>query len=310
MPQGAAAVARPVPLTGDRPGLGLALMLAAVSLFACIDTSAKWLIVAGLPALQVAFVRYAGHLALALALCLSREGPRPILAASSWLQVARALALAGSTSLNFLGLQFLPLTTAVAILFAAPIVVTLLAIPLLGERVGPRRLAAVGAGFLGVLVVVQPWGASWHPAILLSLGALLSASLYYVLTRMVVLRGERSVWAGQVWVSGLAAVLLAPFALAHWSWPAAGPDWFAFGLIGLVGGTSHALVATANRWAGASVLTPVTYLHLPFVTVLGFVLFGTRPAASTLLGAAIIVGASAYLWRRDMMAARQRAEAR
>src|SRR4029079_6031257 len=95
----------------------------------------------------------------------------------------RAVALLGSTLLNFAALSFLPLTMTAAIMFSAPLWICLLSIPLLGEKVGRRRWAAMAVGFCGILIVARPWTGHLHPAILLCLAAALCASLYSILTR-------------------------------------------------------------------------------------------------------------------------------
>jgi threonine/homoserine efflux transporter RhtA len=130
-----------------RTGLGVGMMALAVLFFTCIDTSAKWLVTAGLASIQVAFVRYAVHFALALVVFLPREGRDAIRSNAPGRQFLRSMFLMGSTACNFAALQYLPITVTTTIMFAGPIVVTLLSIPILGERVGIHRIAAVLIGF-------------------------------------------------------------------------------------------------------------------------------------------------------------------
>ena len=114
-------------------------------------------------------------------------------------QLLRSIFLFSSTVCNFMALKFLPITVTTTIAFAGPIAVTLLAIPILGERVGLRRILAVCVGFLGVLVVIQPWGTEFHPAMFFSLAALVLASMYFIMTRM--LAGIETNATQQVWSS-------------------------------------------------------------------------------------------------------------
>jgi drug/metabolite transporter (DMT)-like permease len=174
----------PVAPREDRTGLGLGTMALAVAFFTLIDTSAKWLILAGLSAIQVVFVRYTGHFLVSALIYLPREGISAFRSNSPGRQILRSLFLFGSTFLNFTALKCLPITVTTTIMFASPIAVTLLAIPVLGEKVGLRRFLAVLAGFSGVLVAMQPWGAEYHPAMFLSFGALIVSSLYFVMTRL------------------------------------------------------------------------------------------------------------------------------
>lgn len=140
----------------DRTAVGVAAMALGVMCFTMIDTSAKWLIQAGLPVIQVVFVRYAVHFLFALVMYLPQQGFSVLISNSPKRQFLRSFFLLGSTACNFYALQFLPLTMTTTIMFAGPIVVTLLAIPILGEQVGIRRILAVCTGFLGVIVVIQP----------------------------------------------------------------------------------------------------------------------------------------------------------
>jgi drug/metabolite transporter (DMT)-like permease len=272
-------------------------MAAGVACFVGIDTSAKWLTLAGLPTLQIVFARYAGHLALSALAFLPRHGPGALRSRRPGLQLMRSAFLLGSTLLNFAALAHLPITLTITIMFATPIVVTLLSVPLLGERVGPRRLAAVGVGFAGVLIAMRPWGVGFHPAALLSVGALTCASLYFLATRR--LAGTESNATSQLWSSGLATAVVAPFALSAWTWPETALGWAVLLGIGAFGVTGHSLVTVAHRFAGASVLAPVAYLQLPFATVVGIAVFATPPTPWTLAGGLVIVTSGLYIWRRE-----------
>ncbi|MTH78196.1 DMT family transporter [Paracoccus aestuariivivens] len=282
---------------------GLLLMTGAVMLFAVQDTTAKFLLGSGLALMQVAFVRYLGHLVITLAAVLPKQGLSALRSINPKLQILRSLSLLGSTAFNFVGLSHLPLTTVTAIMFAGPVLTTLLAVPMLGERVSPMQFVAIMLGFVGVLIVVAPWQADFHPAILFSLTACVCTSFYFIFSRKL---AAESTAAQQVWSSGLAALCLAPFALMQWQEP---HSWLIVGLmclIGVVGGMSHSLVTLAHRIADASVLAPVVYLQLLFASIAGYLVFGQVPGASTLLGAVVIIAGGALLWlsgRRKRIAA-------
>lgn len=281
----------------DRTSSGVTLMALAVLFFTCIDTSAKWLILAGLPALQVVFARYIGHFIVALLLFLPQEGLSALRSNSPGRQFLRSAFLLGSTAMNFTALQYLPITVTTTIMFAGPVVVTLLAIPILGEKVGLRRIVAVCVGFTGVIVVMQPWGAEFHPAMLLSLGALVSASLYFVMTRM--LAGVEGNATQQLWSSGLAALAMLPFALEGWQWPTDLATWAVFCIIGGFGAVGHICATIAHRWADASILAPVIYIQIFLAAVAGIVVFDTWPTVWTLGGGLIIIASGLYIWQRE-----------
>ncbi len=280
----------------DRLTAGVLLMALAVAGFTGIDSSAKWLILAGLPALQVVFVRYAGHFLVAVAVYGLKDASA-FRSHAPGKQLLRSAVLAGGTILNFLALRNLPITLTTTIFFAVPILVTLLAVPVLGEKVGLRRVIAVCCGFVGVLIVVQPWGAAWHPAMFLSLGALVCASCYFLMTRM--LAGVESDATQQIWPSGFAALVLAPFVLQGWVWPGAAIDWVVFALIGGFGAGGHIAATTAHRWADASLLAPVVYIQIFLAAAAGWLLFDTLPTVWTLVGGVVIIASGLYIWQRE-----------
>ncbi|MBL8669443.1 MAG: DMT family transporter, partial [Alphaproteobacteria bacterium] len=165
----------------DRPK-GILLMIAAVSCFALLDATAKYLQTV-LPAEQVIWARFVGQLVIAAALLAWPP-------AGTWrsgnlkLQLLRSVFLAASTILNFRALHFLQLDVTTSIQFATPLIVTALAVPLLGERVGWRRWTAILVGFCGVLVIVNPTDIHAHWAVLLAVGTTVTSALYLITTRM------------------------------------------------------------------------------------------------------------------------------
>jgi drug/metabolite transporter (DMT)-like permease len=281
----------------DKVGLGVAMMAFAILLFTCIDTSAKWLILAGLPALQVVFARYAVHFFLSLGLFLPMEGMNALRSSHPWKEFLRAVFLFVSTICNFTSLKYLPITVTTTIMFAVPVVVTLLAIPVLGEKVGVRRVVAVCVGFLGVVVVMQPWGLGFHPAMFLNICALVLAAMYFVMTRM--LAGVERNSTMQIWSSGLATLCLAPVALPIWVWPAEPSGYAVLVAIGLFGGFGHISATAAHRYADASILSPVVYIQLFLAAIAGILVFGTWPTIWTLAGGLIIIASGIYIWQRE-----------
>ncbi|MBU2936736.1 MULTISPECIES: DMT family transporter [Pacificibacter] len=281
----------------DKVGLGVAMMALAIFFFTCIDTSAKWLILAGLPALQVVFARYAVHFLLSLVLFLPKEGTDALRTNNPWKEFFRAAFLFGSTICNFTSLKYLPITVTTTIMFAAPVVVTLLAIPVLKEKVGIRRVIAVCVGFIGVLVVMQPWGTAFHPAMFLNIAALALAAMYFVMTRL--LAGIERNSTMQLWSSGLSTLCLAPVALPIWVWPTQIVDLIVLGLIGMFGAFGHISATYAHRLADASILSPVVYIQLFLAAAASFLVFGTWPTLWTLVGGLIIIGSGIYIWQRE-----------
>jgi len=283
----------------DRTATGIIAMCLAVTCFTGIDSSAKWLILAGFATLQVAFVRYAVHFTISLAASVPRRGFADFRSNAPWRQLLRSSFLLSATLCNFLALQYLPLTITTTLFFAAPIVVTLLAIPVLGEQVGVRRIVAVCAGFSGVVVVMQPWGTEFHPAMFLSIGAMCAGSGYFIMTRL--LAGIESNATSQLWSSGIATLCLAPMGLAVWRWPEHPVEFVVMFASGSFGACGHILATYAHRMADASILAPVIYLQLLVAAGVGYFVFDTLPTIWTLCGALIIMGSGIYIWQRERL---------
>ena len=156
---------------------GIALMCGAVGCFAFLDASAKYL-GRHMDVLEVVWARYTFGFLLALLWSNPLRQPGMLRSARPGLQIARSALLLGSTTLNFFAIKYLQLDQALAITFSTPFLVAALSGPVLGEWVGPRRWAAIGVGFLGVLVVTRPGFDAIHPAALLSAAGALCYAVY------------------------------------------------------------------------------------------------------------------------------------
>ncbi len=281
----------------DRRVAAIALMIAATVINTGIDTCAKWLANAGLPATEVVFIRYAAHMALALALFWPTLGVRLFRTRALPTQLARGAALLVATILNFVAVKYLPLTVTASILFTMPLWICLLSIPMLGERVGPRRWIAVLTGFGGVLIITRPWSEQAHWAMLLSLGMAIGAALYSILSRR--LAGVDSTATQQFYAAAVATLGVAPVAFLDWRWPTAELDWVAFGMIGVFGWGGHQLMTLAHRLAPASALAPFGYAQILFMTVSSWAIFHTPPDRWTVVGAAVVIGSGLYIGLRE-----------
>lgn len=284
--------------TADRPRLGIVMMLGAWLLFSLVDTSAKWLAVAGIPAFQLAFMRYAGHFAISIAMILKGGAAADRFRTDHpWQVISRAALLVSATLMNFYALAFLPLTVVSAIIFSSPVIVCFLSVTLLGERVGFWRWSAIILGFIGVLIVVRPFGAAFHPAMLLIIYNAVALALYSIMTRQ--LSGQVAVDTMQFYLGAVGTILLAPF--AFWSWTSPADPWSLTVLLslGILGWAGHQLLTNAHRFGTANQLMPFTYSFLIYVTIWGYLLFGSIPDQATLLGAFVIMGAGLIIWKRE-----------
>lgn len=286
----------------DRRLLGIAMMLAALFCYTVIDTCAKLMVLAGMPTMEVVFIRYAGQFILVLALFLPREKLALVATRNLKLEVARGLFLLGSTIFNFFAVVYLPLTITSAIGFTMPLILCALSIPLLGETVGWRRWLAIGIGFLGVLIIVRPGTEAFHPAVLLSLGTAACSALYNLSTRR--LAGVDTTTAQQFYAAGVATICVAPFSLGGWIWPHELVGWLCLLGIGLAALVGHLFITTAHRYAPASVLAPFGYLQIIFMTGASWLVFNQPPDLWIYIGAPIVMGSGLYIWLRERQLAK------
>jgi drug/metabolite transporter (DMT)-like permease len=271
-------------------------MFGATICFACLDTTAKWLN-AEMNPLQTTFARYLVSMILIAAVVNPVTSPGLLRARRPGLQAIRSLLLLFSTMANFIALRYLQLAEATAIIFAAPLIVALLSGPLLGERVGPRRMAAVAVGFVGVLIVMRPGLGALHPIALLSFFGAVSYALYTLSTRFLASHDSTHT---TLFYSGLAGViLLAPVLPFIWTWPRSGLEWALLLSTGAWGGLGHFLLIVAHRRAPAAVLAPFIYTQMVWMLVFGWFIFDQIPDMWTLIGAGIVVASGLYLLYRE-----------
>lgn len=269
-------------------------MCAAMFVFICMDAVAKHL-AASVPPMQVVWARYTGQTVL-IAIIFLPSLARLVRTSSPKLQLLRSVLLFATTSLFFTGLETLPLAEATALMEIAPLLVTLLAALVLGERVGPRRWAGVAAGLVGALIILRPGIAVLQPAALLIVLAALSLAAYQVATRA--MAGADSIWTTMLYTT-LVGAIAASCALP-WIWVT--PDLetalllVAIGPIGFVG---HLALVWALSQAEASALAPFSYSQLIWSITLGWLAFGEFPDGPTLVGAGVIVCAGLYVWHRE-----------
>jgi drug/metabolite transporter (DMT)-like permease len=277
-------------------GKGIALMLAAVLMFALLDASSKHLSQTFAVPLLV-WARYAVHFVLMLVfLAPSRRG-RLVATKRPLQQVVRALLLVGVTGFVMAAFRIMPLAETTALLFVTPLFVALLAGPMLGEKVGRLRWAAVVAGLAGMLLIARPnsaGGAMSVEGIALALAAAACYSLYQIQTRQLSPTEDTVTMVFYTALVGTATMSLA----LPWIWQGPWPsliEALMIASLGILGGTGHYLLIRAFRHAPASTLSPLLYVQLIWATLLGWAVFGALPDAMAAAGMAIIAGAGLLL---------------
>ena len=275
---------------------GIALMCAAVTCFALLDTTAKYLSLS-MGTLQIVWARYTG--AFLFPFMVSNPWTRPGLTRTTRpvLQIGRSMVLLGSTLCNFAALRYLQLDEVVALVFSTPFFVAALSGPMLGEWVRWRRWTAIAVGFVGVIVIARPGAGSFQPAALLSLSAAGFYALYSITTRILARTdaNDTTLFYSNL-VGALALLPVVPFV---WTTPT---DPLVIALMvatGAVGSAGHYFLIAAHRLAPAAVLSPFIYTEIVLVIALGFLVFGDVPNRWTLTGAAIVVASGLYILHRE-----------
>jgi drug/metabolite transporter (DMT)-like permease len=274
---------------------GIALMCSAVALFACLDTTAKYLNTQ-MDSLEVVWARYTSAFVLTLFVSNPFTHPGLIRTKRPLLQIARGTLLVGSTALNFLALRWLQLDEALSIMFTFPFLVAIISGPLLGEWIGWRRWSAIAFGFAGVLLIVRPGLQGMHPAAALSMGATLCYAFYAVTTRIASRFDSNQ--TSLFFNNAVGAVLMLPVIPFVWRPPA---DWIIAAMllgIGVLGSLGHFFLIAGHKLAPASLLAPFVYTQLIWVVILGYLVFNHVPTVWTMAGAAMVVSSGLYmLWR-------------
>ncbi len=271
-------------------------MLAAVGFFSLMDGGLK-LLSAHYPPFEVAALRGAASLPLVLTWACATAGWRCLLRVRWPLHLFRAVLGISMMGAFVFALKRMPLSSAYTIFFIAPLLITALSVPFLGERVGPRRWAAIAIGFVGVLIALRPTGegmvgVAGSAVLLAALGYAVSAITVRILAR------TDSTQAMVSWL--LIGLTLGAGALAMPGWvPISGAHvWLIVG-VGTLGALGQYTITEAFIRGEASVLAPLEYTALAWSLVLDFTVWGVLPDAFTWLGAAIIVASGLYLLRRE-----------
>ena len=290
---------------------GIVVMTVAMLIVPSMDVLAK-VMTRTMPGMEVAFGRFLGQFLVAGVVGVAIGEGRRLIPPRPLGHVVRALLLAATSLLFFTALAAMPLTDALAIAFAEPMILTAVSPWLLGETVGPRRWAACGVGFLGTLMIIRPSFEQFGTTALLPLGAAFTFAGYHVMTRR--LSGQGSLWAVQ-FVTGLVGSVALGLAL-----PVAAEVGLLKKAVSLPGGTAlviflgigllsfvtHGMIVKAFEYAPAAVLAPFGYLEIVSATALGFLVFGDFPDPITWGGIGLIVASGLYIVHRERLKGRSR----
>jgi drug/metabolite transporter (DMT)-like permease len=275
---------------------GIVTTVLAGCLFASMDATGKYVSTL-VPVLTVVWGRYVFHTLLMTAFLARTTGTRFLKARQPGLQILRGFALLMTTGLLYSAIARVPLADATAVAFFAPILVTILSVVFLGEKIGIHRVAAILAGFAGVLLIVRPGTGTLDPALLLALAGAFANAVYLLLTRR--LAGADDAASTQFNTTAVGAAILTAIVVPVWQTPE--PAVLALmAAAGLFGAISHFCLVRAFVHAPASLLSPFLYAQVLVAALFSVVIFGDPLHPAIVAGTAILVASGLYIWWREV----------
>jgi len=282
----------------EGPIRGVGLYCLALVLFVCMGTLAKTL-AAIYPIEQVIWARYFFHVLLIVLMFPRRIGSL-FKTRRLGLQITRSVVVFAATAFGFTSLSIMPMAEVSAIGYVAPLMVTIMSFLILKEKVGPRRLLAVGIGFVGVIAILRPDQANFSLWSLLPLAMATCYATFMVMTRLI--RGAappiNSLFYTAI-VGAVVATIPLPFI-----WQNPEPlHWLMFAGMGVIGGTGHFLMIKAFEQTEASMIAPFVYTELLWSIAAGAIFFSEVPGIGMLVGAAVIMASGLFILYREQRAA-------
>ena len=259
---------------------------------------------------QVSFYRFVVQLILTVAAIALVSGRPGFKSNRFWLNILRGFLIGGASLCFFAAVKYMPIADALAIFFVEPFILTALSALILGEKVGWRRWAAIGLGFIGALIVIQPSFARFGFIAFLPLGTASLFAVYMLLNRSLGVHDGPMVMQYLAGIGGTVMIALAMGIgsvvgitdLAP-SWPANGLSLSLVLLLGFLAAVGHGLVVLAFQKAPASLLAPFQYLEIISAVLIGYLVFSDVPSASKWVGIAIIVASGLFIFRRERIVA-------
>ncbi|MDP5364991.1 MAG: DMT family transporter [Paracoccaceae bacterium] len=283
-------------MTEQNTRLGIMLMIATTFVFAMQDGISRHL--AGeYNVFMVIMIRYWFFAAFVMSVAARKAGGLRAAAKTSQpvLQAFRAVLLVTEICVMVLAFTILGLIESHAVFTCYPLLVAALSGPVLGEKVGWRRWTAIGVGFAGVLIILQPGFGVFRIEAIVPLIAALLFALYGLLTRYAARKDSTA--TSFFWTGTVGSIAMTSIGIWFWE-PMTGPDWGWMGLLCITGALGHWLLIRCYEVAEASAVQPFAYLQLVFVSVLGIVVFSETIRTNVAIGAAMIVAAGLFtLWR-------------
>lgn len=293
---------------------GMVCVVVAMLVNSLQDLIMKW-ISGAYPLYEIMLVRSIVATVVTLAILRFDGGLGALRTRRPGLHLIRGLLLTVANTAYFTSLAALPLAETTAIFFVAPLIITALSVPFLGEKVGMRRWFAVLAGLAGVIVMLRPGSSAFEPAALLPALAALCYALMQMITRRLGATDRASTMAFYIHIMFIANGLIAwigfgdgrfatgahpsaEFLLRAWAWPNA-EDAMLMLACGVIVGLAAFLLSQAYRIAEATLVAPFEYVALPLSVMWGMLIWGDRPDLTAVGGIALIVGSGLFVYWRE-----------
>lgn len=274
---------------------GITYMCLGVIAMVGLDVTARWLLERySLP--QLVLLRSSFSAILIVGFVATRGQLESLRTRRPGWQFLRSILMAGSMFAFFHALRFIPLADLVIIAFAAPIIVTSLSRPFLGETVGVWRWTAVLAGFCGVLIVLRPGSGLMHPAAVIAF----AGAFFYALLSLTARKLSTTESTASLSLYAFAVPLVASGIGSYGNWiPPGILDWAMFALCGLFGGLAIAFINAAYQRAAAAIVVPFEYTGLIWAAAAGYLIWDETPELNDLIGAAIIISSGLVILFRE-----------
>jgi drug/metabolite transporter (DMT)-like permease len=275
--------------------LGIVFGITAVTVMGFQDVLVK-LLGGQVPVIEILFVRSLVALPLMAIIARWTAGPGALRTKRPLGHALRGLFMTGGYTSFYLAITKLPLADAVALAFSAPLFITALAVPILGEKVGVRRWTAVVVGFIGVLIMVKPGFDTFHPAMLFSLASAISYAGAIMVSRRM---GADEPGATIGFYTTLTFLIVSATTMPF-MWVT--PSWVAVLLIvicGFIAAAGHYYIAESYRAAPASVVAPFDYVAIIWAVLFGWLIWDDLPGPSMIAGIALVIGGGLYVLHRE-----------
>ena len=279
--------------------LGIMVMIASTFVLSLQDGVSRHL-ASEYNVLMIVMLRYWFFATFVIAIAIRQAGGLREAATTQQpiLQIARGVLLAAEVCVGILAFTYLGLVDSLAIFICYPLIVAALSGPVLGETVGWRRWAAIGVGFIGVMIILKPGMGVFDLASILPLLSAVMFAAYALMTRFAA--RQDSTATSFFWTGTVGCVFMT--AIAIWMWePMIPTDWMWMGVLCITGAIGHWLLIKCYELAEASAVQPFAYFHLVFGTIVGVSVFGEVVELNVALGAVIVVAAGLFTFWRERL---------